>query len=57
MFRKLICLLPILCCSAALAQNTCQFCLLDHYDYSANVGVALSLQSSNTGPNACTWAR
>jgi len=49
-----ILLLPILCCSAALGQNTCRIYLLDHYDYNNNVGVALDLESSNSGPDACT---
>ena len=47
-------LVLVLCWSAANAQNYCRFSLADHSDYSNNVGVGIDLQSSNSGPTACT---
>jgi uncharacterized protein (TIGR03437 family) len=38
---------------AAKGQNLCYFFLLDHFDSTNNAGLQLSLQSSNSGPDAC----
>jgi uncharacterized protein (TIGR03437 family) len=51
---KRVLLVLILSWSAANAQNYCRFSLADHSDYSNNVGVGIDLQSSNSGPTACT---
>lgn len=47
-------LVSILYWPVANAQNICRTYLFDHYDYANNVGIALDLESSNSGPNACT---
>jgi uncharacterized protein (TIGR03437 family) len=47
-------LVSLLYWPAANAQNTCRTYLFDHYDYANNVGIALDLESSNSGPDACT---